>query len=199
MDDDILDAAAETSDALPEQTPESQQERRTWVESLDVTDKNELLCRVADGDANVQWELTRRFRQHIERTGIRPVADSGQVRPISSILAGRDKRVAQREQEQAQAAERRKRQQQAVRRAYLEGLSGREDTFRSKINTLIGTVQQNKYDNAVRFLVDLRDAAALRGDTEAFDEYVSGLRNKHARKSSLIRKFDNAGLYPTAS
>ena len=194
VDDDLIIAAGESSAPLPKQTPESQQDWRAWIQSLDEADKDELLYRVASGDAVVQWELQKRFRQHADRAqGCSPTG-FGPRRPVSDLLAARDERVERRRQQQAKADERMKRQQQAARRAYLEGLTGREDSFRDKISTLIATVQQSSYDNAVRFLVDLRDAAALRGDAEAFGEYLSGLRNKHARKPSLIRRLDKAGL-----
>jgi hypothetical protein len=194
VDDDLLDAVAEDSAPLPGQTLESQQELMAWMQSLEETEKNEFLCRVADGDATVQWELQKLFRTHRTRTPTGPAADPGPRRSMDSIFASRDERIEQRRQEEARAREREKREQEAVRRAYLEGLAGREDSICSKISRLIGTVQQPSYDRAVKFLVDLRDAAVLRGNADAFGEYLSDLRNKHARKVSLIDRLDKAGL-----
>ena len=194
VDDDLLDAVAEDSAPLPGQTLESQQELMAWMQSLEQTDKDEFLCRVADGDAAVQWELQKLFRTHQVRTRTGPTADPGRRRSMDSIFASRDERVEQRRQEQARARERKNRQQEVVRRAYLEGLAGREDSIRSKISRLIGTVQQPSYDRAVKFLVDLRDAAVLHGNADAFSEYLSDLRNLHARKVSLIDRLDKSGL-----
>ena len=65
---------------------------------------------------------------------------------------------------------------------------------RRKIGELIKTKQQKNYDQAVQLLVDLRDAAALRNRTEAFEEYLAGLRGEQARKPAFRQRLDRAGL-----
>lgn len=194
LDDDLLGAAAEASAPLPERTPESQQQWRSWMQSLDETDKDALLCRVASGDAKVQWELQRRFRQHLDRTKPRSAAYLHRQRSVSDILAARDERAQQRRRRQADRKARKEREQAAARKAYLDGLGQREDSIRSKISALIGTKQQKNYDQAVQLLVDLGDAAALHARAETFGEYLAGLRNEHAKKVSLLRRLDQAGL-----
>jgi len=194
LDDDILDAAAEASAALPERTPESQQQWRSWMQSLDETDKDALLCRVASGDANVQWELQKRFRRHLDRTQPRPAACLHRQQSVSDILAASYEQAHQRRRREAEKKAREEREQAAARKAYLDDLGPREDALRGEISTLIGTKQQKSYDRAVQLLVDLRDAAALHGRAETFGEYLAGLRNEHAKKRALLRRFAPAGL-----
>lgn len=194
LDDDLHGAAAEASTPLHEQEPESQQQWRSWVQSLDGADKDALLCRVASGDVNVQWELQKRFRRHLDRTQPRSSPDLCRQRSVHDILAARDERVQQRRRREARKKARKEREQAAARKAYLDGLGQREDALRDEISTLIGTKQQKNYDQAVQCLVDLRDAAALHGRDATFREYLAGLRDEHARKISLLRRLDQAGL-----
>ena len=194
LDDDLLGAASEGSAALPEQTINLQQERRQWIRSLDENAKDEFLCRAAEGDAAVQWELQKLFRQYQDRTQKRAGGDMDSRRAMALILASRDERVEQRMQEQAQAKERITRKQEAARKAYLRQLSERAESVRCKISELIATVQQQSYDRAVGLLVDLRDAAELKGHSGPFEEYLIDLQTRHARKTSLIARLDQAGL-----
>ncbi len=194
LDGDILAAAAEASAPLPEQTRETQQQWRSWIQSLDEAEKDSFLDRVASGDATVQWELQKRFRRHLDRTQPRPAADTHRPCSVSDILAGRDRRVEERRQRLAEERERERRKQAAERKAYLEDLARREDGVRSEVRMLIQTRQQNKYDRAVELLVDLRDAAALHDRSPTFAQYLIALRTDHARKTSFIRRLDQAEL-----
>ena len=194
LDADLLSAAAEASDPLPQRTPEAQQQWRSWVQSLDEADKDAFLCRVASGDTSVRWELQKRFRRHLDQTRPPSAANLRRQRSISDLLAAKNKRTDQRRRREAERRSRKEREQAAARKAYLGGLGQREDSIRSKISALIGTKQQKNYDQAVKLLVDLRDAAALQDRTETFGEYLAGLRNEHARKVSLLRRLDGPGL-----
>jgi hypothetical protein len=194
LDDDLLSAAAEASAPLPAPTPASQQQWKSWVQSLDEADKDTLLRRVASGDISVQWELQRRFQQHLDETQSSLAASRGRQRSVGDILVARDERARQRRQRQAEKKARREREAAAAREAYLKSLGQREGSVRGKISALIGTKQQKSYDQAVQLLADLRDAAGLHGRTEAFGEYLTGLRNEHVRKVSLLRRLDRAGL-----
>jgi hypothetical protein len=149
---------------------------------------------VAAGDANVQWELQKRFRARLDRTSPPATVSRRPQRSLGEILAARDERVRQRRRRLAQERARKQREKAAARKAYLDGLGPREDALRDEISTLLGTTQQKNYDQAVAILVDLRDAAALHGRDEAFDEYLTSLRTEHAKKVSLLRRFDQAGL-----
>ena len=194
LDDDLLIAAAEASAPLPEPTSESSQQWQSWIQSLNEADKDALLRRAASGDAGVQWEMRKRFRKHLDHVKPRSTANLRRRRSVSDILAARDERACQRRQREAEKKARRQRKQAAARNAYLDGLVQREDSVRREISALIGTRQPKNYDQAVELLADLRDASVLHNSAAAFGEYLAGLRDKHARKPSLLRRLDKAGL-----
>ena len=194
LDEDLVRAAADASDPMPEQTPDSQEAMDAWVRSMDKAEKDALLCRVARGDGHVQWELQAQFRKSRRRRDPRLAADASSRRSVNVLLDARDEYVKQRRQRQAAERAREQRAAAALRRAYLEDLSQRQDGVRTEIGELIESRQQNGYDRAVGLLIDLRDVASLSSRSEALDEYVAELRRKHARKTSFLRRLEQAGL-----
>jgi uncharacterized Zn finger protein len=59
---------------------------------------------------------------------------------------------------------------------------------------LIETKKPKEYDAAVVLLQDLRMLAARDGDVAAFVQQMRRLREQHARKPSLLDRFDRAQL-----
>lgn len=194
LDEDLVRAAADASDGMPEQTPDSQEALDAWVRSLAEAEKDALLCRVARGDGHVQWELQAQFRKSCQRRDPRLAADASSRRSINALLDARDEYVKQRQQRQAAERARTQREAAARRKAYLEDLAGRQDAIRAEIGELVETRQQNGYDRAVGLLIDLRDVASLAGNSEALGQYVTELRQRHARKTSFLRRLEQAGL-----
>ena len=65
-----------------------------------------------------------------------------------------------------------------------------------RVEALIDTKRPNDYDQAVTFLVDLRDLGA-RSQLEAeFENRVRSLRGRHALKVSFLARLDKAGVGP---
>jgi hypothetical protein len=194
LDDDLLAAAARASASLPEQAGPPQQEWRSWIQSLGEAEKDAWLYRVASGDAAVQWELRQRFQSHLDQRRPQSAADRRRRRSVSDLLVARDECIRQRRRREAEERARTERKQAAVRKVYLKELGQREDAVRSRIAALIETKQGSSYAEAVQLLVDLRDAAALHDRAEAIAEYVTGLRDRNAKKPALLRRLDQAGL-----
>ena len=59
---------------------------------------------------------------------------------------------------------------------------------------LIATKRPKDYDTAVTLLLDLQALAVREGEIFEFAEQMTGLRERHARKQSLIDRFDRARL-----
>ncbi len=62
------------------------------------------------------------------------------------------------------------------------------------MDALIATKRPADYDAAVLLLTDLRDLYIQTNRTPAFEARLSGLREQHARKPSLVQRLDRAGL-----
>ena len=56
-------------------------------------------------------------------------------------------------------------------------------------------MQARPYDDAVALLVKLRDLARHQGEEAAFQARINHLYQKYSRRSSLIRRMCDAGLY----
>ena len=62
------------------------------------------------------------------------------------------------------------------------------------LDALIETKRPAEYDQAVQLLKDLHDLWARSGRDAGFDARLSQLRERHARKPSLLQRLDQAGL-----
>lgn len=196
LDADLFAAAAEGSDPLSQQTPESEAKWRSWIGALSESEKDELLYRVASGDASVPWELRRRFRRRGAGGSLSPAGRSASERrrDVRQIVDAARELTEQRRRRLAEERARRARRRAAERKRYLQDLATRDGAVRAEVESLIQSRQQPNYDRAVQLLKDLRDAAALQGGDAAFEAYAADLRRLHARKTTLIRRFDKAGL-----
>jgi hypothetical protein len=96
-------------------------------------------------------------------------------------------------EKRAEEKTRRERETAIAREKHLDNLAGREPSVWSEIETLIATKQPQRYDHAIKLLVDLRDldARAKGGD---FEMRVEALRQENARKPALIERLKKAGL-----
>ena len=69
------------------------------------------------------------------------------------------------------------------------------DKIWADVELLLRTNNQKNCDQAVKWLRDLGDVAtAVSSDADAWEDRVRGLRRKHSRKPSLMKRFDKAGF-----
>jgi hypothetical protein len=197
IDDDLIAVAAEHSAPLDQAIPPAQALTQ-WIQTFTDTEKDRLLLRLLQEDnPHLRAELLQRFRKehappHIGRDG----ADGG--RTVEELAAAAEQRTeARRRQEaeiQAREQARRQREHAAARARYLDSLVGRESQLWNRVVALIDTKRQADYDQAVRQLLDLRDLAARSGQAAEFSGHLRTLREQHAKKPSLMQRFDKAGL-----
>jgi uncharacterized Zn finger protein len=91
-------------------------------------------------------------------------------------------------------AARREAEKTAKYAKHLDDLSAREASAWQRATALIETRIPRDYDQAVRLLSDLRALAERDGNLAAFHERFSELRRQHQRKTTLMERFDAAGL-----
>jgi len=195
IDDSLIDAAAEDSPPLAAQA-DSVEELRTWIEALPVREKDALLCRLAqEPPAAVQREIMRRFRQAkpSERSAARQAG-----RTVGQLLAAAEQRTQEKRRLAAEkkAREEAHRREEAAkaRQKHLDALAKREPQAWQEVDVLIATRQPKKYDEAVHLLRDLRDLADRDGRTSTALARITGLRETHSNKPSLLRRMDEAQL-----
>jgi hypothetical protein len=198
VDGDLIAVAAERSAPLDAARP-SRSELAQWIGGLPDSEKNELLLRlVAEGDPHLGAELLQRFRHSEATVHDRASDDVAGSRTVEQLFVAAEQRAEARRRAAAKrAAEeraRREREQAAARARYLDGLAGREPELWQRVEALIETKRPADYDQAVRLLKDLHDLGARNGQGTAFDARLSQLRERHARKPSLLSRLDQAGL-----
>jgi hypothetical protein len=192
LDPDLLDAAAAASRPLVEKNP-SAAELRRWVTDLPVADKDEMLLRVLRGDAGLlRPELLRTFH------GVTEKPPAGERRTAGDLLAAAEERWAARQQQkrEREAAERQRREQAAAaaHEQRLDELARNPVRTWNQVDELIATKRPKDYDAAVTLLLDLQALAVREGEIFEFAEQMMRLRERHARKPSLIDRFDRARL-----
>jgi hypothetical protein len=195
LDAELLQVAAHTSASLAP-TP-SRRILERWIDTLSESDKTELLVRLAaDQDPTVGLELRRRFQE--DRTSAPAGAPRADRRTVAELLGEAERQAEAKRraaaERTAQERARRERVQAAARARYLDSLVGREEQIWQRIEALVASKQQGKYDEAVRLVQDLHDVAARIGQDEAFGARLSDLRERHARKVSLLERLDRLGL-----
>jgi len=192
IDDDLLDAAAVASRPLTEVAPSASDLRR-WVKDLPVAGKDEVLLRVLRGEVGLlRSELLRQFH------GTAQENPTGESRTVGELLAAAENRWAVRQQRirEREAAERQRREEVAAAASEqrLDELAQNPVRGWDQVDELIATKRPKDYDAAVILLLDLQALAVREGEIFEFAEQMARLRERHARKPSLIDRFDRARL-----
>lgn len=197
LDEDLIAVAAQRSGALREPALSPDQVLR-WLSSMPAPEKDGLLLRVMQGEANgVQAALLRRCRQAQAPSDTAPPPEAP-GRTVADLLAAAEAHATVRAREEAAQAARERarleREAAAARAIYLDQLAEREPEIWRQIEALIGMMRAKEYEQAVQLLVDLRDLSLRRQTAPTFRAQLAELRARHSTKSSLLRRLDTAGL-----
>ncbi len=193
LDDDLLAVAAAGSPEIPEAPSPDDLER--WVADLPVSEKDGLLIRLVKGnEAHVRAEILGRFRQanaprFDARVGGRTVAEL-----LSAAEERAELRRRQEVERKAVEQARRERDQAAARARHLDSLVGREEELWRQGEALVEAKRPREYDQAVQLLKNLRDLSARQESADAFAARVGRLRDRYAKRPSLLERLDHAGL-----
>ena len=193
LDEDLIAVAAEASEEQKDSSP-SPQELKRWVAVLPARERDALLVRLVLGDdVHLRTELLR--RSHGEST------DGPQHREPRTVAELRDAAAARRVErerlaaiERARKRARRERDAALARDKRLDELALHEEQAWGQVDASIETKKPAGYDSAVGLLSDLRAVSERKGRPEAFAKRFAQLREQHLKKSSLLDRFDRAGL-----
>jgi hypothetical protein len=198
----LVTAAAQQDPGSPPNGP-SNAEIVDWVARLSPSEKDGLVVRLLSGDAHPSSDISdlrRRFQKEWNEKNASRISVADQTpRTAAEILdiAGELAEEESRREAERRACEeiKRKREAEAERKRYLKALAPKADKIWGEVESLLRTTNQKNYDQAVQWLRDLRDlATTLSSDSKSWEERVTGLRLKHSRKPSLMKRFDKAGF-----
>lgn len=194
IDQDLIAVAAENSPDLESQEP-SASEVESWLETLPIDEKDNLLSDFINGNRpHLSAELKRRI---IAETRTQESVASVPRRTAGELLAKarrltQERERAERERNAREKAEREKRAA-LERKNYLQSLKGKESELWNQVEQLIQTRQPKRYDEAVVLLADLQEVAALNKKVNVFQIELQELTERHSRKGSLLKRIQQSG------
>jgi hypothetical protein len=177
----LIQVAAEGSDEV-QAPPEG------WLQKalarLPEEEHDTFLLRLAQGEPYLSVDLNRRLRQIAPL----PEPELSPRRMVGYLLqTAEDWREQERRRRIAET--------EAKRIQELNALAERESETWSEVFDLIEQKQSKPYDEAVRLLVRLRDLARYQGNEAAFQEQINRIYRQYSRRSGLLRRLREAGLY----
>ena len=197
IDPDLLQAAARVSQPIHTVGP-SREDLLAWVGKLPVQEKDALLVRFSLGEElHLGTEIIGRYLKQKKDMVMPPILKPRKRTVGELLLLGeelRDNRRRAKAEKAAQEKAQLEAKAAAHREKYLGGLAGREMETWLHVDRLISTKQPARYDEAVRFLVDLRDVAVRKGKMEKFLEHIARLREQHEKKPSFLKRMEKADL-----
>ena len=176
-----------------------------WVADLPPVHEDPELQRLVRDGADLHAALLRRYHEATTPGGTPAPAP----RTVGELLAGaavrreerhcREREHAAAEQErrrraETEAREERKRAEATAREKRLVTLAKRVPQAWEQVEELIATRLPGDYDTAVGILVDLHVLSRRTRTVSAFKGRIGELRQRHARKSSLLGRMARAGL-----
>ncbi len=206
VDEDLLAEAA-----APDRSPRPVTERPAppaadfarWVAELPPVHEDPELQRLVRDGADLHAALLRRYHE-ASAPGGTPAS-----RTVGELLAGaavrreerhrleREHAAAEQERRrraETEAREERKRAEATAREKRLVTLAKRVPQAWEQVEELIATRLPGDYDAAVGILVDLHVLSRRTRTVSAFKGRIGELRQRHARKSSLLGRMARAGL-----
>ena len=182
VDADLLQVAAERS-AEPVQTA-SKDDLYQAIAQLPPEEKDAFLLRLAQGEPHLSLALNRRLG------ALRgaPQPDTAQRRTVSELFVAADALQERKRREQVAQAE-------AKRIAELEALAHRGESAWQEVDVLIQKSRAKPYDEAAQLLLKLRDLARHQGQELVFQQRLNRIYEQYSRRSALLRRLRNVGLY----
>jgi len=197
IDTNLVAVAAENSASQEVLQSVDQKALSAWISNLPEKEKDDFLLRLIKGhDPHLGAELVQQYQQTISVKD--NVGADMKPRTVADLISKGETYAAERKRQIAKRAAREKarkeRERAIIREKYLNELAKREDQVWNQVDELIETKRQSDYDSAVQLLADLRDLAIKMNKDRPFQEKLRGLREKHNRKPSFVRRLNEADL-----
>jgi hypothetical protein len=201
LDEHMLQAALQGDTPASPAEP-GREDMARWIASLPQTEKDTMLCTLLAADDESRYlasRLRQRFYKSWQQEHPANPSTAAASRRTASTLWSLGEALAEEERRRKAAAEarqqaERQRQAAAQRQQYLASLATREARVWQEVTELLSTTLPKNYQEAVRLLGDLRDVASNRGALPEWQARLTEFRQRYARKSSLMQRFNQAGF-----
>lgn len=181
LDKDLISAAAENS-PFEEEDSEPFED---WIAALSEAERNDFLVRIAQGESHVASQLVQRLRQlnRSPRSLEQPELPRRAVADLMASAITQEKNRKTREQQIARQ----------VRLAQLEALAPKEAIMWREVFRLIELKQTKAYDQAIEYLIDLRDLAEQQDTLPQFFDRIKKMRVDYGSRAGLMSRLQQAG------
>jgi len=181
LDEDLISAAAQNS---PFEEEESEP-LEAWIAALCEAERNDFLVRMARGESHVASQLVQRLRQLNQQPRSRDQLELPRrsLADLMAIALTLEKTRKTREQKIARQA----------RIAQLEALAPKEASLWQEVYRLIELKQTKAYDQAIEYLIDLRDLAEQQETLPQFFARIRKIRADYGSRAGLISRLQQAG------
>ncbi len=182
IDQDLIATAATTS-----QYQEVKEESlKDLIPSLSEEERNDFLVRVLKSESYLGRQLTYRLRELSGNPDIVINSDTPK-RTLSELLKLTEGETQQRHRKAQEVVHEAKVQK-------LEALAKRKDQVWEQVFELIALKQTKPYDQAVAYLIELRDLAEYQGNLEEFQASIQQIHKDYSKRPGLISRLQSVGL-----
>ena len=189
IDRNLVEVAAKASlDMVP-----GEANLQSWLRSLAATERESMLEKFIEGnDPHLRGAILRQIRADQKQSQSNPRRTVGELLQKSKVVSETKRRMA--EEHHRLEKERKEMELAAARASYLDDVEARQDQVWQQIEILIEMKSAAEYDRAVVLLTDLRDLFLRSARNEDFRRRARGLRERHSRKPSFVKRMDQKGL-----
>jgi hypothetical protein len=182
LDEDLICAAAENSPVVVEEAEPIE----AWIAALSEAERNDFLVRLARGESHIASQLVQRLRQanQTDRTLLPSEQPRRSLADLMTSALTQEKHRKTREQQISRQA----------RVAQLEALAPKEAAMWLEVARLIELKQSMAYDQAIEYLVDLRDLAEQNGTLSDFMARVRKIRDDYSNRTELMSRLQQSWL-----
>lgn len=182
IDQDLIATAAITSQ-YQEVKEESLED---VIPSLSEEEKNDFLVRVLKSESHLGRQLTYRLRELSGKPEVSINSDTPR-RTLSELLKLTEGETQQRHRKAQEVVHQAKVQK-------LEALAKRKDKVWEQVFELIALKQTKPYEQAVAYLIELRDLAEFQGNLEEFQASIQQIQKDYSKRPGLISRLQSVGL-----
>ena len=174
---ELLLAAARHSKAA---APSPGDDFAAWVKLLPPVRQNDYLVRLAHNESGLSRLLVRELRE-LGQDKTRAVPSTGEHVTYATLLAESKAISARLEREKRE-------QEQAARLRHLQDVHDHQDAYWHQVEQAVMRGTGTGYDEALRSLVELRDAADHFKETQKFQERFRAWVRPHLRRPAFVKR-----------
>jgi hypothetical protein len=177
---ELLSAAAQHSKVT---APSTGDDVAAWIKLLPPERCNDYLLRLAHNEPGLSRLLIKELRQ-LNPGKANPSFPIGERVPYATLLVESRTIKAQLEREERE-------QQQAAHQQYLQDIHTHQDSYWHQVDQAVTRGSGTGYDEAVRLLVELREAARQFQANQEFQERFSAWVQPHLRRPAFVKRLQD--------